>query len=67
MVRAAVVVWSMHAILFGLGTDRIREINAAWTTAQTVATFVLVSLTWRLLREPASAAEPSPLQRPVTA
>ena len=66
MVRVAVIVWSMHAILFGLGTID-PHINAVWTTAQTVATFVLVSRTWPLLREPASASEPSLLPRPVTA
>jgi threonine/homoserine/homoserine lactone efflux protein len=55
----------MHAVLFGLGTIDPR-INAVWTTSQTFATFALVWLAWRLLRQPASAAHPAALAVPVT-
>ena len=51
IVRTALVVWGMHAILFGPGTI-YPPVNAVWTTVQTVATFVLVCLTCRLLTTP---------------
>jgi hypothetical protein len=65
VVRFAAGVWAMHAVLFGLGTIDPR-INAVWTTSQTMATFALVWVAWRLLREPARAAHPAPVALPVT-
>ena len=59
VVRTAVVVWGMHAIVFGLGTIDPR-VNAIWTTVQTVATFVLVGLACRLLKAPAGVADLEP-------
>ena len=55
IVRTALVVWGMHAIVFGPGTI-FPPANAVWTTVQTVATFVLVFLTHRLLRTRAGVA-----------
>jgi hypothetical protein len=63
VVRLAVAVWAMHAVLFGLGTIDPR-INAVWTTTQTVATFVLVGVAWRLLRQPADTAARATLRKP---
>jgi hypothetical protein len=63
VVRLAIVVWVMHAVLFGAGAID-PQINAVWTTVQTVATFALVAVTCRLLTEPAAevqaAARPAP-------
>jgi hypothetical protein len=56
VVRLAAVVWVMHAVLFGLGTIDPR-INAVWTTVQTVATFALVTVACRLVRQPVAAVQ----------
>ena len=59
IVRTAVVVWGMHAILFGLGTIDPR-VNAVWTTIQTVATFVFIGFTCRLLTAQAGVTHQEP-------